>query len=393
MKRSSSGLLLLLAVLLAACGTPRVSPQSGAIEAINTDAAAGFARVTAPRPFTFPADHGAHPAYQTEWWYYTGNLTDDDGQPYGFQLTFFRRGLTASPTPRSSAWAADSIYLAHFAVTDVTNGQFYHTSRVSRGAAGLAGATADPFRVFLEDWQVTGDVRGEPATMRLQAADATTTDGGDVALDLRLTSTKPPVLQGDRGFSQKGREAGQASYYYSFTRMAATGTLTLGDTTLDVRGLAWMDHEWGTQMIDAAAIGWDWFSAQLDDGRELMYAEIRRDDAAAPVYRYAVLIDAQGTPTVLDADTARLTVTDEWQSPASGATYPSAWQLALPAANIDLTIRPLIPNQEHTGTIVYWEGAVAYNGTQRLPDGSTRPLVGTGYVELTGYAEAQQARF
>lgn len=388
MKHWSSGLLLLV-LLLAACGTPRVSPQSGAIEAINTDAAAGFARVTAPRPLTFPADHGAHPAYQTEWWYYTGNLTAADGQRYGFQLTFFRRGLTANPTPRTSAWAADSIYLAHVAITDVANGQFYHTSRVSRGAAGLAGATADPFRVFLEDWQATGDVRGDPVTMRLQAR----MDNAPAALDLTLTSTKPPVLQGDAGYSQKGREAGQASHYYSFTRMATSGTLTLGDTSLAVTGLSWMDHEWGTQMIDDAAIGWDWFSAQLDDGRELMYAEIRRADTAAPVYRYAVLIDEQGTPAVLAVDTARLTVTAEWVSPQSGATYPGAWQLTLPAANIDLTIRPLIPNQEHTGNIIYWEGAVAYTGTQSLPDGSTRPLEGTGYVELTGYAEAQQARF
>lgn len=336
-------------------------------------------RVTAPRLFTFPVDHGSHPAYQTEWWYYTGNLTAGDGRPFGFQLTFFRRGLDPRPTPRASRWATRDIYLAHFAISDIQNGKFYPVERYSRDGAGLAGATGEPYRVWLGPWQAAGVGPGGMA-MRLQART------GEMALDLRLNPGKPPVLQGDRGYSPKGQGRGNASYYYSLTRMATTGSLTIGDRTFTItEGQSWMDHEWGTSRLEQGATGWDWFGLQLSDGRELTWAQLRGANGLATGASFGSVTAVDGSVTPLRADDLQLEVTTYWASPRTRARYPASWRLRAPKFGIDLQVTPRVADQELPVSITYWEGAVTLVGSVKTPSGAQTRVTGSGYVELTGY--------
>ena len=265
----------------------------------------GFEKASDPANIRFPADHGPHPGYQTEWWYYTGNLQSEDGRRFGFQLTFFRRAvLPPNEAPkRGSDWATGQIYMAHFAVSDIDGEDFQAYERLSRGAADLAGARAEPYEVWLENWQVEqidpelgGCLPGlsEPCTYRLSAAEQ------EIALELKLLDTKGPILHGDQGYSQKGPEAGQASYYYSLTRMLAKGQITIGDQTIEVTGESWMDHEWSTSALSIEQNGWDWFSLQFDDGTELMMFQIRRTDGSIDPYSSGTLIAVDGTTKHLD---------------------------------------------------------------------------------------------
>jgi predicted secreted hydrolase len=333
-----------------------------------------WARAAAPRPFVFPADHGPHPEFAIEWWYWTGNL-DAGGRHFGYQLTIFRRGLTPRPAERASAWGASNIYMAHFALSDVAAGRFYAFDRFSRDAAGLAGASGEPFRVFLEDW--TAEVAGpEGMTMRLRAAQ------GDAAIDLTLESTRPPTLQGDRGLSQKGPSPGNASYYYSLTRMATTGTVTAGGQSHAVSGLSWMDREWSTSALEGGIVGWDWFALHLDSGDDLMFYQLRTADGGASPFTKGSLTRADGSVLQLGVDDVRLTPLDTWRSPRSGAEYPSRWRIEAPEIGLSLTLEPYLKDQELPVSVVYWEGAVRIAGTQ-----GGAPVGGSGYVELTGYAD------
>jgi len=384
MRRLNLVCLCLALATLAACAAPaqpEIRAGIGAVEAVNAADGEGFARVTTPRPFSFPADHGPHPAFQTEWWYYTGNLQAADGRRFGFQLTFFRRGLTPEPAERESDWGAAAVYMAHFAFSDIDGGVFHAFDRFSRDAAGLAGASADPFRVFLEDWSAEGS-GPEGMTMRLRAAQ------GDVAIDLRAESTRPPVLQGDGGVSQKGPSPGNASAYYSLTRMGTSGSVRVGDETFAVEGLAWMDREWSTSALEGDVVGWDWFALQLDDGSDLMYYQLRQGDGGVSPFTAGTIVGPDGAVRRLSRDTVTLEVLDRWRSPRSGADYPARWRLRSDALGLDLTITPHLADQELPLSVVYWEGAVGISGTV-----GGRPVQGNGYVELTGYAEARQGRF
>lgn len=369
-------LLTALVLLLSSCGIaerpaePRASLSVS--EALGSPAAQGFARAVQPYQFRFPLDHGPHPDYAAEWWYYTGNLRSAEGRQFGFQLTFFRFGLTPTPAVRASDWATSNIYMAHFTVTDVASGQFYAFERLSRGAAGLAGAQGDPFQVWLEDWRADG--QGPDGTpMRLQARQ------DDIAIDLILQAGKQPVLQGDQGLSQKSAEVGNASYYYSLTRMPASGSVQTPAGTFAVTGLAWMDREWSTSALAANQIGWDWFALQLDDGSELMYYRLRLRDGSDDPYSKGILVGPDHQLTALARDDVQIDIVERWQSP-QGAEYPAKWRLRAPAAGIDLTITPLIPNQELALTVTYWEGAVQVSGSV-----AGKAVSGNGYVELTGY--------
>ena len=373
-----SGILLVLA--LASCaglgdeGPAEPRARLSAVQAASGSGAAGFARATAPRPFVFPRDHGPHPQYATEWWYYTGNLDAEDGRHFGFQLTFFRSALTPTAPERASDWAATNIYMAHFTVTDVAGGQFHAFDRFSRGAAGLAGAAGEPYRVWLDDWSAEGS-GPEGMAMHLRAAQ------DDLAIDLALTSERAPMLQGDRGISQKGATPGNASYYYSLTRMATQGTIELGGQRFAVRGLSWMDHEFGSSVLEQGATGWDWFGLQLGDGRDLMYVRIRNADGSSGL-ALGGLFAADGSVLDFDPTEVALEALGTWRSPHSGVEYPSGWRLRAPAAGIDLRITPWLADQELQVAVLYWEGAVKVEGTV---DG--RSSVGNGYVELTGYAK------
>ncbi len=343
----------------------------------------GFRRADGPRTFDFPADHGPHPAYQTEWWYYTGNLTTTDGREFGYQLTFFRRALepVEDRVDRPSAWATDQIYMAHFAITDAAGGDHRAFERFSRGAAGLAGAEALPYRVWLEDWEAgqTG-----PGSYRLVA------EAEGLSLDLTLSEEKGPVLQGEDGYSRKGVDPGDASYYYSLTRLATQGLVSVGDETFEVSGLSWMDHEFGTSALSEGQVGWDWFSIQLDDGGEVMLYTIRREDGRVDPYSQGTYIAPDGETTLLHYTEGDYTVEalDTWRSPATGAVYPARWRVQIPGEGLDITVEPALADQELVVSYAYWEGTVHVEGRH-----GDRTVAGSGYVELTGYAGSMAGQF
>ncbi|HZP37966.1 MAG TPA: lipocalin-like domain-containing protein [Methylomirabilota bacterium] len=375
-------LLAALAWVAVANGPARPEPDGvqaslAASAALDAGDVTGYARALGPRPLTFPADAGPHPDFRTEWWYYTGNLEAADGRHFGFELTFFRTALAppGPAVPRGSAWATRQLYLAHFALTDTAGRRFHAWSRLGRAALGLAGADAEPFRVWVDDWSVEGLGAGDRA-VRLRAAEA------GAAIDLVLESTKPAVLQGDRGWSRKGPEPGNASYYYSLTRMRARGTVRAGDATVPVSGLAWMDREWSTSALGPDLVGWDWVALQLDDGRDLMVYRLRRRDGTADRFSAGTVIAADGTTRPLGSADATLEALGHWTSPWTGVRYPSRWRLTVPSAGLVLDITPRLPDQELRVGTRYWEGAVRVEGTA-----GPLPVGGRGYVELVGYGE------
>jgi predicted secreted hydrolase len=379
---SLAGVLVLM--LLGGCDTRTgdggapVSSRLDVREILGGEADPGFQRARRPRLFRFPEDHGPHPAFRTEWWYVTGNLLGPEGEPFGFQLTFFRNAL-APPDSGStgSAWRTRQVYMAHFALTDGKRADFHAFERFSRGALGLAGAQAVPFRVWLEDWALRGTGDGMfPLLLR-------TSEGG-VGLELTLVPEKPLILQGDQGFSRKGSEAGNASFYYSFTRLQASGSLTLGGSAVPVRGSAWLDREWSTSALSADQEGWDWFALQLDDGFDLMVYRIRDRSGRPDPFSDAVLVDPEGGTRRIAPEEIELQVLDTWSSPEDETSYPGRWRIGVPAMDTWLEVTPLVRDQEFRGTFRYWEGAVRVEGTRE-----GKPVVGRGYVEMTGYAPTE----
>lgn len=382
--------ILIMAVLLIGgyliyrqvAGGTAAAADASLIPLLTEEETAGFARATEPGAIQFPEDLGAHPDYQTEWWYYTGNLETENGRQFGYQFTIFRRALSPgdqySVNSNQSDWRTNQVYLAHFTISDVANEAFYPHERFSRGAAGLAGAQARPYRVWLQDW-VAEEVA--PGQVRIFA------DTEDVTLDVTLTQTLPPILHGDEGLSAKGPQPGNASYYYSFVQQRTEGTVRIGDETFAVSGKSWKDHEYSTSALSDGAIGWDWFSIQLDNGASLMFFEIRNEDGSLEPFSSGSFIDAAGNVTPLQLGDWELEVTDRWTSPESGATYPAGWRIRVPQFGIALTGDPLMPNQELRVSTVYWEGAVGYSGTM-----NGAPVTGQGYVEMTGYFETMRGR-
>ena len=382
MRRMDPGLLGLLGLLLGALiiggvrfGLDHAGPAAEAqnlAEVMGPTADAdAFARVTGPRPLEFPADHGAHPDHRTEWWYFTGNLTAANGDAYGFQLTLFRSALAPSMAERDSDWATRQAWMGHFAVTDLVAGEHRAAERYQRGALGLAGASVRPVRVWLDDWTIesTGPEALFPLTLRAEDR------GVGIAVDLTLTADKPHVLQGDAGYSRKGADPANASRYYSYTRLAASGEVAFADRRTSVSGTAWLDREWSTSALDANQQGWDWFALQLEDGRDLMVYRLRRTDGGTDPNSAGILVDPDGGSRVLDSDDFRLTPQRHWQSPRTGSRYPVAWRLQLPDEGLDLQVEARLDDQEMPTTVRYWEGSVAVEGTAD----------GVGYLEMTGY--------
>jgi predicted secreted hydrolase len=369
-----------LLALLAACSdpTPGLAPpqQSTGLRLLGGETDDGFARATEPRPFVFPADHGSHPEYRTEWWYFTGNLATASGRHFGFELTFFRYALGRSDAARdgASAWRADQAWMAHFAVTDTAGRRFIARERLTRGALGLAGAVAEPLEVWVKDWAASGRGAGDELMLRLEASDDV------VALDLNLAATIPHVAQGDRGLDTKGEGRGNASHYYSVPRLAAKGELTVEGETFVVSGLAWLDREWSTSSLDPGTTGWDWFALHLSDGSSLMFYRLRTERGGASPYSGGSLVSADGSRTRLTVNDVELTELADWTSTLSGVRYPVAWRLSAPRAGISLDIAPYLQNQELALSVRYWEGAVHAEG--RGPGG---PVTAQGYLELAGY--------
>ncbi len=338
-----------------------------------------FPRVTTPREFVFPEDHGPHPEYRNEWWYVTGNLDSDSGRRFGFELTIFRFALEPTAEPGESGWRTNQVYIAHLALTDPENERFLVAERYSRGALGLAGATAEPFAVWVDDWEIAERAERAPfERWRLVATDE------DFALALELDAAKAPILNGDGGLSQKSDEPGNASYYYSVTRLDTAGEVRVDEETYKVTGTSWLDREWSSSALASDQVGWDWFALQLDDGSELMYYNIRKLDGSRDRNSAGTLTGSDGEATKLKTDDVQLEVIETWASPAGGR-YPSRWRLSVPSRGIELEVVPVMADQELFTTVRYWEGAVDINGKA-----GGRTVSGRGYVELTGYAESDR---
>jgi predicted secreted hydrolase len=324
--------------------------------------------------FEFPRDHASHPEYKIEWWYYTGNLSSGNKR-FGYQLTFFRIGVESQPK-NTSRWAVRDLFMTHFAITDIGDNQYRFEERMNRAGAGWAGADSSRYRVWNQDWEARIDLEGNH---QLRASER------DMKLALVLSEGKRPVIHGERGVSQKGNEVGNASHYYSLTRMPTHGTLRFGGETYSVEGESWMDHEFGTSFLEKAQTGWDWFSLQLDDGSDLMLFQLRRADGTLDQHSSGTWIGANGKGVPIGVDDFALQPGATWRSGASGASYPVTWEMEVPKQDLRLRLGTRVENQElrterSTG-VTYWEGAVEVQGTR-----AGRPVRGRGYLEMTGYA-------
>ncbi len=360
-------------------------------------AADNWAPVSPGYSWSFPADHWSHPEYKTEWWYVTGQLeaADDPGRRFGFQFTFFRVGLLRSRPVLDSAWAAGSLIMGHASITDAAGGKHWFSELLWRdsplfGGFGRPGEARIASAIGPAGTSTQWSLIIDGAGFRIRMEDRRQ----QMALHLLVTPEKPLVFQGPGGVSRKGGEPGAASYYYSFTRMETTGSITAGGGPVEVSGTSWMDREFFSNELTGQQAGWDWFSIQLDDGRELMLYQLRNRDGR-PVFGRGTVVPATGEPLYLSMETDwKLKVTDSWESPETGISYPSGWELELEdpvgAGALRLTINPIIPNQENVSRrsgLAYWEGAVTVHPAGAAPDA---PPIGRGYVELTGYGQGNR---
>jgi predicted secreted hydrolase len=330
-----------------------------------------------PRAWNFPRDHGAHPEYRTEWWYFTGNLKDDTGIPYGYQLTFFRHGLRAQAGSNANAWSIRDIYSAHFTITDVSTGQFLMDERMSRSGPELAGTDTEKLDVWLFDWKAEMADR----TIFLSA------QNNGMKLKLALNPRKPLIFHGEHGLSRKGAGKGQASYYTSYTDLATSGIISINPKKPEIRvhGTSWFDHEFGSAQLARDQEGWDWFGLHLSDGRDLMIYLLRKTDTSFNQESSSTIVEPDGTARQVKLAEISITVLERWKSPKSGGIYPNTWRIIIPSRQIDILVAPRVAAQEldtrqSTG-IIYWEGAVEGKGSS-----SGKQVACEGYVELTGYA-------
>ena len=414
-------IILVLLITFSACDGRKALDTDAKVlkvaDILNADSSGGFSRVHRAKEFRFPEDHLAHPEYKHEWWYFTGNLSSQAGYRFGYQLTLFRIGLvpdsqeiystdyisSTSDSTRfnSSNWRANHFYMAHLAITVVNEKTFSSYEKFSRNALGLAGTAGDQVKnkdrikkrktdnneggnkiqVWLDDWNIESVGKSE-FPLRLRASK------NDLKLDLQLNPKKPVVLHGYDGLSQKGRKQGNASFYFSITRLATTGTLSANGVTYKVNGDSWYDREWSTVALEAGQRGWDWFAVQLTDGREFMYYQIRRENGKADEYSSGTLVRRSGDYVNLPAEDIVVEVTGRWKSPHSGVEYPSGWKLTVPKEQLELTIKPMLKDQEHNLVFRYWEGAVEVSGYQ-YQGNANKKLNGYGYVELTGYRPSE----
>lgn len=327
--------------------------------------------------YQFPRDHFNHPDFQTEWWYYTGNLKTQDGHKFGFELTFFRQALQRD-AQSNSAWNAGDLYLAHLALSDLDGGAFLHAERINRAGPGLAGVDESAQRIWNGNWSVQWNSQNQ----ELQAIDPR------FALRMAMRSLKPPVIHGQNGVSQKSEGAGHASHYISLPRLETRGKIILHGKRFDVAGTVWMDHEFFTHQLTREQIGWDWLSIQLDNNTELMLFHLRRQDGAIDRYSSGTFVDAQGKAIFLhETDFLLQPAGKTWTSKETHAAYPVSWKIAVPRLGLELEATTALDSQELTGktktTPSYWEGAISLTGRV-----AHAKISGTGYLEMTGYDKA-----
>ncbi|MCE0483599.1 MAG: carotenoid 1,2-hydratase [Methylacidiphilales bacterium] len=338
-------------------------------------------RAIGPWAWSFPRDHGAHPCFKTEWWYFTGNLQDGSQRKFGYQLTIFRQGIQFTPAQAHSQWAVRDFYFGHFTISDIAAGKFHVAERVTRGALGEAKAATGHMDVALGPWSITQD---DHEQIRLSARDSGS------AIDFIAKPLKPIVLEGVNGLSRKADGPGQASYYYSYPRLATTGRLRVGDTDFTVSGLSWFDHEFSTSSLGPKQAGWDWFCLQLDNHEEIMLYAMRDLSGSIDPVSEGTWVRADGTSERLVPGSFSIAKLGAWRSPATGAVYPAGWRIEVPGHHADFTVSPAMADQElhlaKMGALDYWEGACTIRGTL-----SGAAVAGAGYTELTGYTGALQA--
>jgi len=364
----------------------KIEASVSVAEAMGGGDQEGYLRATGPREFIFPDDHGPHPGFKTEWWYYTGNLFTENGRQFGYQFTIFRNQLNppegdADSLAYGKDWNTNQLYLGHFAIADVQAEEHVFEERYSRGAVGLAGAQTEPYRIWVEDWEIkrinSNGTSDKKFPVQIKAA---MEDGASV--DLNLIPQKPLILQGEQGYDRKGEVEGNASYYLSFTRMQTNGSISINGNQFEVTGSSWMDHEWSTSALDEGQEGWDWFSIQLSNGYDLMYYQLRNEDGSVSQFTTGALIDPQGEKILLGPGDVNIEVLDSWLSPHTGSEYPSEWRMNIPKAGLILDLATLFDDQEMAVSVQYYEGTLSVSGRM-----NGEQLSGNGFIEMTGYEE------
>jgi predicted secreted hydrolase len=364
-------ILILFLILLSGCQENQivVTEKLSATRLLSSVDQQGFDRAEKPREFIFPQDHGPHPRFRNEWWYFTGNLEDSSGRRFGYQVTFFRFALKP-PNEKAAAsrWANNQIWMAHAAITDKDSKRHLTQEKLVRTGPGLAGSHAQPFSVWVEDWQVQQGKEGFPWHIRVNSE--------QFKLDLEVEPTVGIILQGDKGLSQKSAEPGNASYYYSYPRLNSRGQITINGQRYLVTGRSWFDREWGTSALSSEQTGWDWFSLQFNSGDNLMFYHLRNRQGTADPFSAGTWIDNTGNAKRLSLNEIEVAPSNWWRSP-NGNNYPVEWTMKLKADNRTLRIKPILNEQEMDLSVRYWEGAVDIyeQGKQ----------IGSGYLEMTGY--------
>jgi predicted secreted hydrolase len=371
-------ILVIVAGVYVFLGNISDSPESEYVSvasAMSAVADENYSRALEPREFIFPQDHGAHNDYKLEWWYFTGNLHSADGQSFGYQFTIFRNALSPDSVEINSSYSANQLYFAHFGLTDISSGKHYNFEKFARGDSKLAGAESNPLNIYIENWTIKA-VYPDGDFKRPEFSINANTDV--LKLNLKLIPQKNMVLHGDRGLSPKSLVPGNASYYYSYTRLKTDGVVTIDGQNYNVSGNSWMDREWSTSALSKGQTGWDWFSIQFDDNTELMYFRLR-DSAGKTDFAKGTYIMADGQYLALTDDEVFFK-TNATNKLESGTVYPSKWQISIPKYEIDIQSQVRTKEQEMKLSVKYYEGSISITGTK-----GKKPLKGYGYVELTGY--------
>lgn len=326
-------------------------------------------------PYQFPRDHFSHDDFRIEWWYYTGNLEDAEGRRFGYQVTFFRVGLEGTKKiVNPSEWKVDQVYFAHMTVSDIAGKKFHFFERINRKGLINAGARSDRFLVWNEDWVLTDRGGGH----RVKAIESGT------GVDLKLVPVKPMVFHGEGGVSRKGEQEGNASHYFSYTRMQTTGKVFIKDKEYNITGTSWMDREFSSDQLNPKLVGWDWFSLKLENNTEIMLYQLRRKDGGVDPFSSGTLVSSNGAARHLKKEKFTVEIADNWTSKKTQTTYPAGWVITLADSKTRLTVQPDLADQElfnlRSISGSYWEGSVSIEGTFE-----GQPVQGKGYVELVGY--------